>query len=120
MMTDRVPSLLHDLLKHANRLKEIAAQHPTWGELRTDRDAADALLWNFVALGEISIRLGDEYQAAHPEIPWKPIIAQRNVIAHGYDVIDWDRLRPVIENEIDSLIAHAKNSLDSYGAPPND
>jgi len=118
-MNDRVPSLLHDLLKHANRLKEIAAQHKSWRDLCSDKDSADAMLWNFVALGEIGIRLGDDYHAEHPDIPWRTIIAQRNVIAHGYDVIDWGRLYPVIENELDSLIRHAKQTLDSYGAPPN-
>lgn len=100
------------------RLKEIAAQHDSWQSLREDKDASDALLWNFVTLGEVSIRLGDDHHAEHPQIPWKAIIAQRNVIAHGYDVIDWDRIRPVIEHDIETLIDYARETLGTYGEPP--
>lgn len=35
--------------------------------------------------------MSDTFKAAHPEIPWRPIMAQRHRLAHEYGEID-DRL----------------------------
>ncbi|HOM18666.1 MAG TPA: DUF86 domain-containing protein, partial [Thermoguttaceae bacterium] len=38
-------------------------------------------------LGEAARRISPSFQAAHPEIPWRPIQAQRHVLAHDYGEI---------------------------------
>jgi len=39
-------------------------------------------------LGEAARRISDAFREVHPEVPWRQIIAQRNVLAHQYDDID--------------------------------
>lgn len=39
-------------------------------------------------LGEAARRVTEDVRVAHPEIAWKRMIAQRNVIAHEYGDID--------------------------------
>jgi len=78
----------------------------------------DAVLWNFIVMGEICNRLGGRFHADYPDIPWMGVIGLRNVIAHGYDIVDWNIIGPVIKNDLPLLIKHAQRILDSYGPPP--
>src|SRR5687768_17079790 len=39
-------------------------------------------------IGEAARGLSDAFKAAHPEIPWRPIMAQRHRLAHEYGDID--------------------------------
>ena len=119
MNQSAVPSLLHDLLRHAERTGDIYVKCGGRKSFENDATAQDAILWNLVVIGEISVRLGESFHGAHPEIPWRSVIAQRNVIAHGYDVLDWSRLIAVVENDIPGLGRHVRVLLDSFGPPPD-
>jgi uncharacterized protein with HEPN domain len=39
-------------------------------------------------IGEAAAGLSDELTTAHSEVPWRPIIATRNRVVHGYFEID--------------------------------
>jgi uncharacterized protein with HEPN domain len=39
-------------------------------------------------IGEAAARVSRAFRAAHPDIPWRRIIAQRNILAHEYGEID--------------------------------
>lgn len=43
----------------------------------------DATLRNLELIGEAATHIPDEVRAAHPEIPWRMIIATRNRLIHG-------------------------------------
>ncbi|MEO0988512.1 MAG: DUF86 domain-containing protein [Cyanobacteria bacterium J06639_14] len=53
--------------------------------LSTDRRTQAAILYNIIVLGEAANRLSEDFQAQHPEVPWKEIIGMRNILAHQYD-----------------------------------
>ncbi len=116
----RVPSLLHDLVVHSERVSAIYTRCGDPESFLRDQNAMDAVLWNFVVIGEVCGRLGDAFHRAHPTIPWREVIAQRHVIAHGYDVLDWNRLALVIERDIPTLILEARRLLESFGPPPSE
>lgn len=52
----------------------------------------DATLRNLELIGEAATHIPDEIRAAHPEIPWRMIIATRNRLIYGYLGIDDDTL----------------------------
>ncbi len=56
-------------------------------------------------IGEAARKISKEFQAAHPEIPWRPIQAQRHVLAHDYGEIKHDRIWRVAEAHIPEMIA---------------
>ena len=56
-------------------------------------------------IGEAARRISREFQTCHPEIPWRPIQAQRHVLAHDYGEIKHDRLWRVATEHIPELIA---------------
>jgi hypothetical protein len=43
-------------------------------------------------IGEAARRVSAPYMADHPEIPWRSIIGQRNILAHEYGQIDHELL----------------------------
>ena len=62
-------------------------------------------------VGEAARRVSPAFQAAHPEIPWKLIIGQRNVLAHDYGEILVERLRRVAAERIPELLAQLETVL---------
>ncbi|MBE03462.1 MAG: nucleotidyltransferase [Oceanospirillales bacterium] len=64
----------------------------------------DATLRNLELLGEAATHIPDEIRAAHPEIPWRMIIATRNRLIHGYLGIDDDTLWSIIQDDVPELL----------------
>ncbi len=54
-------------------------------------------------IGEAASRVSAEVRAAHPEVPWRSVIATRNVVAHGYDRVKLDIVWRVIEDDLRPL-----------------
>jgi uncharacterized protein with HEPN domain len=55
-------------------------------------------------LGEAARNVSETFKAAHPDIPWRSIIAQRHVLAHEYGRIDHTRIWTVATVHIPDLI----------------
>jgi len=113
-----VPSLLTDLLDHARRAIELRSHCANKEALLADRQARDAILWNIFVVGEISTRFDDGFRESHPEIAWHKIRGMRNILAHGYDMLDWDILETVLQTHLPELIRVAQPILNSFGPPP--
>ena len=56
-------------------------------------------------VGEAARRVSKTFQETHAEIPWRPIQAQRHVLAHDYGEIKHDRVWRVAVDHIPALIA---------------
>ncbi len=55
-------------------------------------------------LGEAARRVSPEFQEKHPEIPWREIIGQRNILAHEYGEIDYEILYKTAKEDIPALV----------------
>lgn len=55
-------------------------------------------------IGEAARRVSASYMAAHPEIPWRMIIGQRNILVHEYGQIDHELLYKTAVEDIPALI----------------
>ncbi len=64
----------------------------------------DATIRNLELIGEAATHIPDEVRAAHPEIPWRMIIATRNRVIHGYLGIDNDMLWSIIQDDAPALL----------------
>lgn len=62
-------------------------------------------------IGEAARRVTTEYQDGHPEIPWREIIGQRNILAHEYGQIDHNVLYKTVKEDIPTLISQLQNLL---------
>lgn len=75
-------------------------------------------------IAEAVKRLREEFRAAHPEIPWQKIVAQRNIIAHEYDKVQVEKIWlvatksvPLLLNQISPLIPTEYRISDSEADP---
>lgn len=64
----------------------------------------DATLRNLELIGEAATHIPDEVRTAHPEIPWRMIIAARNRLIHAYLGIDNDTLWSIIRDDVPGLL----------------
>jgi uncharacterized protein with HEPN domain len=55
-------------------------------------------------IGEAARGISDTFKAAHPQIPWRPIIAQRHRLAHEYGEIDDSLIWKVATVHVPALI----------------
>lgn len=72
--------------------------------LIANRLAYDASLRNLELIGEAATHIPEEFRDAHPEIPWRMIIATRNRLIHGYLGIDDDTLWSIINDDVPELL----------------
>lgn len=64
----------------------------------------DATLRNLELIGEPARHVPDEVRAAHPQMPWRLIIATRNRLIHGYLGIDDDTLWSIVVSDAPPLL----------------
>lgn len=69
----------------------------------------DATLRNLELIGEAATHIPDEIRMAHPEVPWRLIIATRNRLIHGYLGIDNDTLWSILQDDIPALLPLLKS-----------
>ncbi len=68
----------------------------------------DAVLRNLELIGEAATRIPEQVRQAHPEIPWRMIIATRNRLIHAYLGIDDDIIWSIIRDDIPPLLTALK------------
>ena len=64
----------------------------------------DATVRNLELIGEAATHIPDSVRHAHPDIPWRMVIATRNRLIHGYLGIDNDLLWSIIQRDIPVLL----------------
>ncbi len=60
----------------------------TYPEYEQDLFFRSAVERQIEIIGEAARGISDTFKTAHPQIPWRPIMAQRHRLAHEYGEID--------------------------------
>ena len=81
-------------------------------EFEKTRLVYDATLRNLELIGEAARNVPDEVRAKAPDVPWRRVIAVRNILIHGYLGIDNDVIWDIVQTEIGKLL-RALEKLDS-------
>lgn len=79
--------------------------------LSANRVTRDALLWNFMVLGESSAQLSEEFKDDYSSIPWSHPARLRNRIVHGYWSIDLSILLAVATDELPDFLLSIREIL---------
>jgi uncharacterized protein with HEPN domain len=70
-----------------------------------------AVLYEFLVIGEAVKRLSPEFRAGRPDVPWSQIAGMRDVLIHGYDRVNFDRVWSTIERALPDLLAALTSSV---------
>lgn len=63
----------------------------------------DAVIRRFQIIGEAAGKIPDELREKFPNIPWKKIVAQRNLIIHDYATVRYEEVWMVIQKDFPTL-----------------
>ena len=56
-------------------------------------------------IGEAAARLPEDWKREHPAVPWRQIVGLRNLLAHGYWVIEAEELWDITRHKVPELVA---------------
>lgn len=76
------------LVEHLERAHRDASAVASAEALEEDYMRFNSVAMDMVQVQESAKKLSDEFRSAVPELPWRELLALRNVIVHQYDEIE--------------------------------
>ena len=71
----------------------------------------DAVMMNFIVIGEMVDRISKVFKDANPQIEWNRIKGFRNLVAHDYLGIDAEEVWQIISNDLPILKVKIENII---------
>lgn len=63
-----------------------------------------AVLYQIVVIGEAVKRLSQEFRSHHLEIAWSLMSGMRDILIHGYDIVDWSEVWKTATSDVPELL----------------
>jgi uncharacterized protein with HEPN domain len=101
---------LHDILDATARIRHHIAGVAE-DEFVSGATSFDAVAMNIIVIGESVVHLPPELKAGESEMPWKQIVASRNLVAHGYPELDPDVIWIIATTRLDELDASTRRMI---------
>lgn len=110
---------MREALRDPSRLKHMVESIHNVNQYMEDRVESDlaensmlffAVVKNIEIVGEAAYKLTHEFKEAHPQTPWRQIIAMRHILVHGYYQVTPSEIFNVYENDLPILL----NQLTEY------
>lgn len=102
-MSNKDRANLLAILDSSNKIQRFVEDHDDADSFHSDIESFDAVLLNFVIIGESVIRLSDELKEANSHIPWQQIKRFRNFVVHDYFGVDAEEVWDIIQNHLPEL-----------------
>ncbi len=94
---------LFAILEAINKIQKYSGSFSDADEFFANEKNFDAVLMNFIVVGEMVVRMSDEFINKYNDIDWFRIKGFRNIVAHNYFGIDAEELWQIIKNKIPAL-----------------
>ena len=101
--------LLH--VRDAIEKVELYSSGKKFDDFSKDEQSFDAIMMQFIVIGESVNNLSDEFKDSHHDLSWHEAVGLRNQTAHGYFDIDksivWQTIKedlPVLKKEIMGIL----------------
>lgn len=83
-------------------------------ELEKNKQAYDAVMMNFIIIGEAVKNIYEDVRKNYPNVEWKEIMAMRNILVHEYWGVDekviWNAVKKNLP-ELKEIILRIKSGL---------
>ena len=104
----RDAAYLWDMLDAARMVEQLRSGLD-FAQYSNDRRTQLAVERSLEIIGVAGGRVSALFRSTHPEIPWRQIIGQRNVLIHEYGEIKQERIWKVVRENIPQLIELLKH-----------
>lgn len=107
---ERDKAYLWDMLDAARAIRSFTDEI-TYEQYLRDRKVQMACERALEIIGEAARKVSEKTKSEQKTIPWKAIIAQRNVLAHEYGEIKQDRISEVVKRHIPILMDNIEKMI---------
>ena len=107
-MLDKDIANIQDILYAIEHIEEYVDGIASIEDLLKDTKTYDAVLMNFIVLGEAANRLSDAVKTNLSNIDWRSIIGFRNFVAHDYFGVDINIVWAAIKIHLPELKSELK------------
>lgn len=114
--SDSDAAFLWDMLEVSQRIAE-SLKDVSLAQYQANENLKLATERRIEIIGEAASRVSQGFRDTHTVIPWRQIIAQRNVLAHEYGDIDDGLIWALVAVHIPKLIADPQRCVPS---PPGE
>lgn len=94
---------LLSILDAINKVDLYTNEHETPDTLFKDIKSFDAVLMNFVVIGEMVEKLSGDFKQYTAHVDWANIKGFRNIIAHDYFGVDAEEVWQICRNDLANL-----------------
>jgi len=106
---------LWDMLDAARAIIEFI-RGKRYEDLLRERMLRNAVERNLEIIGEAARSVSQGFRDAHPEIQWRAMVSLRNVLAHEYGEIRYERLWTISTEQLPVLVGQLEE-LGAEGPP---
>lgn len=110
MPGERDKAYFWDMLDAALAVEEFV-RGKTYEEYLSNRMMRGAVERHIEIIGEAARRISEATRKTYPEIPWRALVGQRNVLAHEYDEVVNEAMWVVATRRVPELIAVLRKVL---------
>lgn len=71
-----------------------------------------AVVKNIEIIGEAAYKLTYEFKDAHPDTPWRKIVAMRHILVHGYYQVTASEVYNVFEKDLPILLSQLTGYME--------
>jgi len=111
-MLDKDRANLLAILDSCSKIERFVASISDADKFYSDDKTFDAVLMNFVVIGEAVGRLSDQTKGKSAYIPWAKIKGMRNIVAHEYFGVDAEEVWQTIKDELPLLARDIQTILN--------
>jgi uncharacterized protein with HEPN domain len=102
-LSEKDAETLERMVEVSRKIQVFAQPVAGWEELAGDELRLDAILMNFINLGECVTRLSQDMIANTPSVEWQKIKGMRNIVAHDYWGVDVEMVWQIIQHWLPNL-----------------
>lgn len=104
---------LLDIIQAINKIFDYTKNFKNTEDFFISKINFDAVLMNFINIGESVLRLSNDLQISHPDIEWNKIKGLRNIVVHDYFGVDAEEIWQIVKNKLPKLHDQIETIINS-------
>lgn len=106
-------TLLLNIIDAIEKIKSYSSEYLNADELYANTKSFDAVLMNFIVIGEMGSKLSDSFRTKTSDnIDWYKTVGFRNIIAHNYFGVDAEEVWQIIRDTLLKLENNLKQIVE--------
>jgi uncharacterized protein with HEPN domain len=101
-----------DILDSINKIQKYV-EKMEFDDFRKDEKTIDAVIRNFIVIGEAARNVPDGISAKYPNIPWRVMGDMRNFAVHEYWGVELRTIWKTIQDDLPPLVPILNRVIDS-------